>query len=289
MLQTAPSAVALQTNRPVGLLAGAGRFPLVFAERAKQAGIPVVCVGIREEAPPELIPLVERFHWAGIAKLGRIIRCFKKEGVEQIVMAGKIQKKRLHTPFRIIRYLPDWRALSWWFFRRRRNNSDDSLLLGIIDEFAADGMRFASALDLCPELLVKEGILTRRGLSSREEADVDFGWELAKEMGRLDVGQSVAVRERAVLAVEAIEGTDQAILRAGQLCPRGGFVVVKVAKPQQDMRFDVPTVGIQTIETMHQAGARVLAIEAGRTIILDEGDTVAAADRWGITILARAA
>jgi UDP-2,3-diacylglucosamine hydrolase len=114
MLQTAPSAVALQTNRPVGLLAGAGRFPLVFAERAKQAGIPVVCVGIREEAPPELIPLVERFHWAGIAKLGRIIRCFKKEGVEQIVMAGKIQKKRLHTPFRIIRYLPDWRALSWW-------------------------------------------------------------------------------------------------------------------------------------------------------------------------------
>jgi UDP-2,3-diacylglucosamine hydrolase len=267
MLQTAPSAVALQTNRPVGLLAGAGRFPLVFAERAKQAGIPVVCVGIREEAPPELIPLVERFHWAGIAKLGRIIRCFKKEGVEQIVMAGKIQKKRLHTPFRIIRYLPDWRALSWWFFRRRRNNSDDSLLLGIIDE----------------------GILTRRGLSSREEADVDFGWELAKEMGRLDVGQSVAVRERAVLAVEAIEGTDQAILRAGQLCPRGGFVVVKVAKPQQDMRFDVPTVGIQTIETMHQAGARVLAIEAGRTIILDEGDTVAAADRWGITILARAA
>ena len=277
------------TAAPVGLLAGWGRFPFVFAEKARSLNIPVVCVGIRDEAAPELATLVDRFYWAGMAKLGRMIRCFKKEGVKQIVMAGKIHKVRMNTPFRLWRLFPDWRMLRAWFRRPRNDNKDDTILLGLIDEFAADGMTFASALDLCPELLVKIGILTRRGLSSREEGDVAFGWELAKEMGRLDVGQSVAVRERAVLAVEAMEGTDQAILRAGQLCPRGGFVVVKVAKPQQDMRFDVPTIGAATIETMRQAGARVLAVEADKTILLDQEQTVALADRYGISIIARAA
>ncbi len=288
-MNAALSAIDRSPSRgPIGLLAGWGRFPIVFAEKARHLRIPVVCVGIRDEAPPELAGLVDRFYWAGLAKLGRMIRCFRKEGVREIVMAGKIHKVRMNTPFRLWRLLPDWRTLRAWFRRPRKDNKDDTLLLGIIDEFAADGMSFASALDLCPELLVKQGILTRRGLSSREHQDVDFGWELAREMGRLDVGQSVAVRERAVLAVEAIEGTDQAIQRAGQLCPRGGFVVVKVAKPQQDMRFDVPTVGKATIEAMHHAGGRVLAIEADKTIILDQEETVALADRFGISILARA-
>ena len=149
-----------------------------------------------------------------------------------------------------------------------------------------DGMHFESAIDLCPELLVSAGILTRRQPSIREQNDVAFGWELAKEMGRLDVGQSVAVKERAVLAVEAIEGTDKAIARAGEYCRSGEFVVVKVAKPQQDMRFDVPTVGRDTVETLYRAGGRVLAIEAERTIVLDQAETVALADRYGLTIVA---
>jgi DUF1009 family protein len=273
---------------PVGLLAGSGRFPIVFAEKARQLGIPVVCVGIRDEASPELQPLVARFYWAGVARMGRMIACFRRERVRHVVMAGKVQKTRMHTPLRLVRLWPDWRTLRFWFNRRRRtDNRDDSLLLGLIEEFAADGMTFASALDYCPELLVMAGVLTRRRPSAREEVDIEFGWQLAKEMGRLDVGQSVAVRERAVLAVEAIEGTDRAILRAGELCPRGGFVVVKVAKPQQDMRFDVPTVGRETIETLRRAGARVLAIEAGRTIVIDQEQTVALADRYGITIVAR--
>ena len=278
-----------QPPTPIGLLAGWGRLPILFAEKARTLGLPVVCVGLRDEASPELIPLVERFYWAGLAKLGRMIRCFKRAGVHQIVMAGKVHKAKMNSTFRILRYLPDWRAVKMWWFSGRTDNKDDTLLLQIIAEFAKDGMKFASALDFCPELLVKAGLLTRRGLSASEEADVAFAWDLAKEMGRLDVGQSVAVREKAVLAVEAIEGTDQAILRAGALCPRGGFVVVKVAKPQQDMRFDVPTVGISTIETMHQAGARVLAIEADKTIILDQEQTVALADRYGISIVAKAA
>jgi UDP-2,3-diacylglucosamine hydrolase len=271
---------------PVGLLAGSGRFPVVFAEKARALGIPVVCVGIRGEAPPELAGLVQRFYWAGLARLGRMIRCFKHAGVRRAVMAGKIHKTAMYTPWRWLRYVPDWRMLAFWFRRRRRDNKDDSLLLGVINEFAADGIRFESALDLCPELLVKAGVLTRRAPSSREEVDISFGWELAREMGRLDVGQSVAVKEKAVLAVEAIEGTDRAIARAGELCRRGGFVVVKVAKPQQDMRFDVPTVGCSTVEAMYRAGGRVLAIEAGKTIILEQEQTVALADRYGIAIVA---
>ncbi len=286
--EDSPRGVELGPAVAVGLLAGSGRFPIVFAEKARQLGIPVVCVGIRFEADPVLAQLVSRFYWSGVARMGRMIRCFRREHVRHVVMAGKIQKTRMHTPLRLLRLWPDWRTLRFWF-RRRRDNRDDTLLLGLIDEFAADGMAFASALDYCPELLVQAGVLTRRGPSPREEGDIEFGWQLAKEMGRLDVGQSVAVRERAVLAVEAIEGTDRAILRAGELCPRGGFVVVKVAKPQQDMRFDVPTIGRETVETLRQAGGRVLAIEAGKTIVIDQEQTVALADRYGITIVARAA
>jgi DUF1009 family protein len=275
------------TTSPIGLLAGSGRFPITYAQKARSLGIPIVCVGIRHEASTELIPLVDRFYWAGVARLGRVIRCFKREKVERIVMAGKITKSIMHSPWPVFSLLPDWRTLRLWFSSRRPDNRDDTLLLMLIRDFEKDGLRFESALDLCPEILVKPGVLTRRRPTAREENDIVFGWELAKEMGRLDVGQSVSVKDRAVLAVEAIEGTDRAIGRAGELCRAGDFVVVKVAKPQQDMRFDVPTVGCMTIEAMHQSRARVLAIEAGKTIILDEAATIALADRYGISIVAK--
>jgi UDP-2,3-diacylglucosamine hydrolase len=269
---------------PIGLLAGSGRFPITFAKKARSLGIPVVCVGIRREAPAELVDLVHRFYWAGIARMGRIARCFRREKVEQVVMAGKITKSVMHGPYWSL--FPDWRTLRFWY-RQRPDNRDDTLLLQVIQEFEKDGLRFKSALELCPELLVRSGILTRRKPTTREDQDIAFGWELAKEMGRLDVGQSVSVCDRAVLAVEAIEGTDRQIARAGELCRSGNFVVVKVAKPQQDMRFDVPTVGCKTIEAMHRARASVLAIEAGKTIILDEAETILLADRYGISIVAR--
>src|SRR5947208_3246983 len=153
---------------PIGLLAGGGRYPVVFAEKAREFGIPVVCVGIRHMAPPELEGLVERFYWVTVAQIGRTIRCFKKEGVERLVMAGKVTKAVIHTPWRVLTLLPDWRTLKFWYNRRRRDNRDDSLLLGIIDEFARDGLHFATALELCPELLVKAGVLTRRAPTARE-------------------------------------------------------------------------------------------------------------------------
>ncbi|MFO0801341.1 MAG: UDP-2,3-diacylglucosamine diphosphatase LpxI [Gemmataceae bacterium] len=271
---------------PVGLLACAGRFPIIFAEKAREAGVPVVCLGVRGMADPVLKGLCAEFHWMPRASLGFMTRTFCRAGVRRFTMAGKFHKHQLLKPWLLVRFLPDWRMLRFWFFGSRRANNDDSILLGLIQEFRSHGLDCVSPLELCPELLVREGLLTRRRPTANEERDIRVGWALAREMGRLDVGQSVMIRDRAVVAVEAIEGTDRAILRAGELCGGTGFVVVKVAKPAQDMRFDVPTVGVQTIESMKAAGGRVLAIEAGKTILIDEAETVALADRYGIVVTA---
>jgi len=276
--------VKFDAREPVGLLACAGRFPIVFAEKARECGIPVVCVGVATMADPALAKICHQFTWLNRASLGGVMRAFRRGGVRRFTMAGKFHKHIIYRPWRWLQLVPDWRMLRFYFLRKRAANTDASLTLGLIDEFRAIGMECVSALDLCPELLVKEGVLTRRKPNAAEERDIQFGWKLAREMGRLDVGQSVMVRERAVLAVEAIEGTDKAIARAGDLCSRSGFVVVKVAKPAQDRRFDVPAVGMQTIETMRAAGATALAIEAGRTILLDETATIELANKYGIAI-----
>lgn len=278
-------APAPRFSQRVGLLAGGGKFPFYFAKAAREMGIEVVCVAIRDHAEAELAEMVDQIHWFGIAKLGGIIRTFCRDNIECVVMAGKIHKKVIYTPWRILHHLPDWRTVRFWLSKSRKDNKDDSLLLAVIDEFGKEGIRFASALEVCPELLVKEGVLTRRKPTARQRADIVFGWRLAKEIGRLDVGQTVAVKESAVLAVEAIEGTDEAILRAGRLCKSGGFTVVKVAKPGQDMRFDVPTVGPQTIESMRVAGASVVAIEADKTILIDAEETIQLANQLGMCIV----
>ena len=272
----------------IGLLAGSGRFPILFAEAARRQGLQIACVGIRYEASEALRGLCESFQLIGVSKLGAMIRAFRRQGVKKIVMSGKITKSVIYTPWRFVQLCPDARMLHMWYRTCRADKRDDSILLSVIAEFERDGMTFASALEYCPELLVSAGILTRRRPTVAELKDIDFGWEMAREMGRLDVGQSVAVKERAVLAVEAIEGTDQCIARAGQLCRAGGWTLVKVAKPQQDMRFDVPTIGTSTIENLHKAGARVLAIEAGKTIVIDQSDVVALANRYRLTIVSLA-
>ena len=274
------------SDNRIGLLAGSGRFPMLFAEAARHAGFEVVCVAIRDAASPDLARLVDSFRWIGIAKLGGMIRSFRRAGVQRVVMAGKVAKAQIYAPWRLFRFLPDWRFVRTWFSVGRGDRKDDSMLLAVVGEFNRDGIEIVSALDFCPELLVKSGHLTRRKPTQSELRDIEFGWTLAKEMGRLDIGQTVVVRDLAVLAVEAIEGTDRCIQRAGELCPSRGFTVVKVAKPQQDMRFDVPTIGPDTIHTLHCAGARVLAVEADKTILLDQEETVRLADQHGISIVA---
>lgn len=273
-------------GRRVGLLAGAGRFPISFAEAARKQGHHVYCVGVMGMAPPELRDICYSYVEAPLARIGRAITLFKKARINRVVMAGKIEKTILFQPFRILRLLPDWRTIHMWLCYARRDRKDDTLLLAVIREFERDQIFFDSALDYCPELLVNHGFLTKRKPTESQWRDIHFGWELAKEMGRLDVGQSVVVHDMAVIAVEAIEGTDRAIRRSAELCRRGGFTVVKVAKPQQDMRFDVPTIGVQTIRTMHESGGRVLAIESGKTIILDEPEVVELADKLGIAVVA---
>lgn len=276
-----------ETSERIGLLAGAGRFPFAFAEAARQQGQRVYCVGIAGMVSEELATVCDGFQTASLMQLGKAIRLFKRAGVRRAAMAGKIDKTLLFQRFRWLRNIPDLRMImtTYRYYRDQHHFTDDNLLLNVIREFARDDIQFESALETCPELLVKHGFLTRRKPTSVQWRDINFGWEMAKEMGRLDIGQTIVVNETAVIAVEAIEGTDAAILRAGQLCSRGGFTVVKVAKPQQDMRFDVPTIGVRTLQSMHEAGGRVLAVEAGMTILLEEEAVIKLADKLGIAIV----
>ena len=270
----------------VGLLAGAGRFPIVFAEAARAQGYYVHGVGVIGMAPAETLQSIcHSYEEVGLGKVGKAISSFKRHSIGHIVMAGKIEKTMLFEPRRWLRLLPDWRTIHLFFSYVRENRKDDTLLLAVIREFERDRITFGSALEYCPELLVQHGFLTRRKPTAAQWKDIRFGWDTAKELGRLDIGQSIVVNDMAVIAVEAIEGTDRCIRRAGELCRRGGFTVVKVAKPQQDMRFDVPTIGLQTIQTMHEAGGRCLAIESGMTILLDRQEVVDLADKLGIAIV----
>lgn len=275
--------------RKVGLLAGWGRYPFVVAEALNRQGFEVYGLGVRGHADPALAELCAGFDWIGLAKLGAACRHFRRWGVSQAMMAGKIHKHLLFRRGAWIKHLPDWRTIRRFykhFLLNRKDRRDDTLLLAVVKEFASAGIVFAPATDYAPELLVKFGQLTRRGPSAAQRKDIEFGWRLAKEIGRLDVGQSVAILGRTALAVEAIEGTDQCIRRAGELCKAGGFTVVKTAKPQQDMRFDVPTIGIGTLETMVAAGASCLAIEAGRTIVVDEPDVIRFANEHRLAVVA---
>jgi DUF1009 family protein len=275
---------------PIGLLAGWGRYPIVVAESLRRQGRPVCCLGIKDHADGgALRQICSDYQEVGIARLGAAIRYFRRHGVRQATMAGKIHKVIMFQPLAWLRHFPDWTCLRTFYphwVTKTKDRKDDTLLGAVVQAYAQRGIEFGPATDLVPELLVKQGTLAGRPPGRSLQRDIAFGWELAKEMGRLDVGQSVAVKSRAVLAVEAVEGTDQCIRRAGQLCPSGGFTVVKVAKPQQDMRFDVPAIGLGTLEALHAAGGRVLAVEADKTIIIDQAEMVAAAQRLGITVVA---
>jgi DUF1009 family protein len=272
-----------------GLLAGWGRYPIVIAQTLRQRGIRVVCVGVKDHADPQLQADCDEYVELGMGKLGAASRFFRRHLVKNATMAGKIHKTVLFQSNFLLKHFPDWKAIRTFsphFLSQSKDRKDDTLLLALTHFFEREGIHFAPATDLLPELLVKTGVLSKRQPSNSELKDIRFGWELAKEMGRLDVGQTVAIKGRAVLAVEAVEGTDLCIRRAGELCGGGGFTVVKVAKPQQDMRFDVPTIGIGTLKSIVAAGGRVLAVESDKTVVVDEPEVVAYANDHRITIVA---
>jgi UDP-2,3-diacylglucosamine hydrolase len=275
--------------RRIGLVAGWGRYPLVVAEALKAQGYEVHCVGLKNHVDAALRDLCDSFAVSGVARLGSHIRYFRRRGITQATMAGKVFKhKVLFGRFGWFSLVPDLttiRAFFPMFILGKKNRGDDTLLTVVVDEYARSGITMAPATDFAPQLLARPGQLTRRGPTAFEQRDIEFGWSLAKEIGRLDIGQSVAVKGRAPIAVEAIEGTDACIRRAGELCPQGGFTVVKVAKPQQDMRFDVPTIGIGTVQSLIAARAAVLAIEAHKTIIVDEPEVVSLANQHSLAII----
>jgi len=271
----------------IGIIAGWGRYPVVVAEAIRRRGGRPAILAIRGHADADLEPLADVVGTIGVADICGAVEFFRRHGVRRATMAGKIHKAKLFARHGWFQHLPDWTGIrTFWphLITRCRDNRDDSLLGAIAAAFVARGVAICPATDFAPELLAAEGLLAGRLLSTRQLADVAFGWRLAKELGRLDIGQTVVVKDQAPLALEAIEGTDECIRRAGRLCPTGGMTVIKVAKPQQDLRFDMPTIGIGTLESIRTAGARVLAIEAGRTILVDCDQLLAFANRSGITI-----
>ncbi|MEW6387492.1 MAG: UDP-2,3-diacylglucosamine diphosphatase LpxI [Thermodesulfobacteriota bacterium] len=263
-------------SEKIGLIAGKGQFPRIFAQTARGQGLKVVAVAHRGETDPALADLVEEIHWIYVGQLGKIIKIFQKAGVRQAVMAGGIDRVRLFKNFR-----PDWKALN--LIRRVGPGQDDRLLRAVAGELEQGGITIVPSTLFLEELLAPVGALTRRRPNSEELKDIHLGFAVAKEMGRLDIGQCVVVRRQVVVALEAVEGTDETIRRGGRLAG-AGCVVVKVSKPGQDLRFDVPAVGQETIMTMGEVQAKVLALEAGKTLIFDRPQMISLADQAGVAV-----
>jgi UDP-2,3-diacylglucosamine hydrolase len=268
----------------LAIIAGWGRFPFLVAESAKKLGHRTVVLGLEGEADPELARHVDAFHPVGLIQLGKMARLIRKESATLAVMAGGVRKDKMFARFRILRFRPDLTFLKLWF-RALTDKKDATILLSFGRFLEEQGARLLPVAEICPELLGPRGPLAGRAATSDEEVDLAFGFGIARELARLDIGQTVLVKERAVIAVESIEGTDAAIRRAGELCRRGGFSLVKVARPAQDMRFDVPTIGPGTVDALSKAGGRAIAYEASRTLVLDVSETIARANALGIVIV----
>ena len=272
----------------LGLIAGGGRLPFLVATGAKRAGLRVICVGLAETTDRGLAEEVDVFYKGAIARPGGWIRKLRKHRVTRTIMVGRVNKGRLFTPWRIVQYLPDWRAFRIYYWRLRgKNTQPDSFLCAVADELASGGIILENSIMYCKEHLATAGVMTGTQVRASVEGDIEFGWQIVKKLGELDIGQAVAVKEKEVIAVEAIEGTAAMIERAGRLCRSGGWTLIKVSKPQQDMRFDVPCVGPDTIRSLDKNRGKCLVVEAEKTIIIDKPETIKLADKLGITILGR--
>ena len=272
----------------VGLIAGSGRLPFLVTAGAKQAGLRVICVSLAEQEDERLAKAVDVYYRVPIARPGSWIRKLKRHGVSKTIMVGRVAKGRLFTPWRILHYLPDWRAFRIYYWRlRHKNRLTESLLRAVADELATGGILLENTTMYCKEHLATEGLITAASPGTSVQADIEFGWTLVKKLATMDIGQAIAVKEREVIAVEAIEGTAEMIKRAGHFCKSGGWTLLKASKSGQDMRFDVPCVGPDTIRDLAQAKAKCLVVEAGKTIVIDKEETVKLADKLGIAILGR--
>ncbi|MFN7733252.1 MAG: LpxI family protein [Pirellula sp.] len=287
---TGPALHGANVPECVGIVAGWGEYPHRVAAALRKAGSKVIIAAVRDHASESLANECDAIRWFGVCKLGAMQRYFLAHGATHVCLAGKLFKHRiLYHGWGWVQHLPDAeciRTMATPFLNRSSSTTDDTLLGAVVQSFERRRLHVVPGTDYAMDLLAECGPIGGVRPSRAMEADMRFGWEIAKTMGGLDIGQSITVKNRSVVAVEAIEGTDACIDRTGELCPMGGWTLIKVAKPLQDMRFDVPTIGPQTIERMAQAGGRGLAIEAHRTIVLDRPRTLALANRHRISIVA---
>jgi DUF1009 family protein len=261
---------------PLGIIAGNGRFPFLVAAAGRRGGRRVVAVAIKEETDPALAGEVDEIHWVSLGQLGRAIDALKGSGVREAVMAGQVKHHQIFSGI-----VPDLKMMG--VLARLALKNTDSLIGGVADALGREGIALLSSTALLQDEMAARGAMTRRRPSADELADVEYGREVARALAGFDIGQTVVVKDRAAVAVEAMEGTDEVIRRAGRIAG-AGCTVVKVAKPRQDSRFDVPVVGPRTVEAMAEAQARVLAVEAGATLLLDRGPLLAAAEKGAIAV-----
>jgi len=262
----------------LGLIAGNGQFPFLVLAGARRAGVPVAVAAIREETDPAIEQLANRLTWVGIGQLGKMLRFFKEEGVDKAIMAGQVKHVQIFS-----RAIPDVRMLKMLLRLPRRNT--DALIGAVANELASEGIELIDSTFFLQDQLPPPGPLTKRPPDESERADIDYGLEIARGIAGMDLGQTIVVRDRACVAIEAMEGTDAVIRRAGELV-RGRLTVVKIAKPDQDMRFDVPVVGMPTIETMKSAGATCLAVTASKTLMFDREEMIRLASKYKIAVVA---
>lgn len=270
-------------SQPLGIIAGKGRLPVIIAEGMRSAGHEVCGVGLYGHYDPEFQTHCDHFGVAGVLQIGRWLRLCKRFGAHQAVLVGTVEKSRMHDPLRLFRQIPDWRTLDIWYRRIRHDKRSSALLRSVAEEMERSGVELIDSTKHIPDHLALEGVMTRT--QPPHETDVTFGWRILEQSVEWEIGQAIAVRERDVIAVEAVEGTDRLIQRTSELCPRGGWTLLKTASRNHDMRTDVPTVGIKTIEMLREHGARCLAIGAGRVILIDRPLVIEAADRAKIAIV----
>lgn len=262
---------------PLGVIAGNGRFPFLVAEAARRAGRRVVVAAIREEALPEIEGAGDEVHWLGLGQLGRCIEVLKGAGVREAVMAGQVKHRQIFSDV-----VPDLKLMA--VLARLAFKNTDSLIGGVADALEREGIRLLPSVALLADQMAGAGPMTANRPSADEAKDVEYGERIARSLAGLDLGQTVVVKQRAAVALEAMEGTDEVIRRAGRIAGPG-CVVVKVAKPKQDMRFDVPVAGRGTIAAMREAGARVLAVEAGKTLLIERAELLREAQEAGIAVV----
>ena len=264
-----------------GLIAGNGRFPFLVLEGARAAGVDLAVAAIKEETDPSIESLARSIEWISVGHLDKLIKFFKREGVAEAIMAGQVK----HVQIFKLNALPDLRMVRMLARLERRNT--DALLGAVASELESEGITLVDSTTFLQPMLAREGVLTRRAPNKHELEDIEYGLDVAIELGRLDLGQTIVVKNQAVVALEAMEGTDATIRRASELVRGRALTVIKVAKPNQDMRFDVPVIGLQTIETLRECNVTAMSVTADKTLIFDREQTVAAANRDRIAILAR--